>query len=150
MCTESNVECAKACAPKAVWKATIGRPLRESMCTESNVECAKACAPKAVWNAHRQRVVQHAACGHGKNVSQTCGPMQVILKPDPGNPQELYLGSLEALGIDTRAHDVHPCASCRATASLILTPSSWFACRFRMVRLTLVLTAPRFKCCAAC
>ncbi len=31
---------------------------------------------------------------------------QVILKPDPGNSQELYLGSLEALGIDTRAHDV--------------------------------------------
>jgi hypothetical protein len=30
----------------------------------------------------------------------------VILKPDPGRPQELYLGSLEALGIDTRAHDV--------------------------------------------
>jgi len=28
--------------------------------------------------------------------------LQVILKPDPGNPQELYLGSLEALGIDTR------------------------------------------------
>ena len=37
-----------------------------------------------------------------------CAPpwAQVILKPDPGNPQELYLGSLEALGIDTRAHDV--------------------------------------------
>ena len=33
-------------------------------------------------------------------------PPQVILKPDPGNPQELYLGSLEALGIDTSAHDV--------------------------------------------
>ncbi len=31
---------------------------------------------------------------------------QVILKPDPGNPQELYLGSLAALGIDTTAHDV--------------------------------------------
>jgi len=31
---------------------------------------------------------------------------QVILKPDPGNSQELYLGSLEALGIDTRKHDV--------------------------------------------
>ena len=30
----------------------------------------------------------------------------MILKPDPGRPQELYLGSLEALGIDTRAHDV--------------------------------------------
>ena len=31
---------------------------------------------------------------------------QVILKPDPGNPQELYLGSLEALGINMRDHDV--------------------------------------------
>lgn len=30
----------------------------------------------------------------------------MILKPDPGNPVELYLGSLEALGIDTRANDV--------------------------------------------
>jgi glycyl-tRNA synthetase alpha chain len=31
---------------------------------------------------------------------------QVILKPAPQNPQELYLGSLEALGIDLREHDV--------------------------------------------
>ena len=31
---------------------------------------------------------------------------QVILKPDPGNPQELYLDSLRALGIDPSKHDV--------------------------------------------
>ncbi|GAB4574959.1 MAG: glycine--tRNA ligase [Anaerolineae bacterium] len=31
---------------------------------------------------------------------------QVILKPDPGNPQELYLKSLEALGINPREHDI--------------------------------------------
>jgi glycyl-tRNA synthetase len=31
---------------------------------------------------------------------------QVILKPEPGNPQELYLGSLEAIGINMREHDV--------------------------------------------
>lgn len=31
---------------------------------------------------------------------------QVILKPDPGNPQELYLNSLLALGIDPRQHDI--------------------------------------------
>ena len=31
---------------------------------------------------------------------------QVILKPDPGNPQELYLGSLETLGIDPKKHDI--------------------------------------------
>ncbi|MCS7039365.1 MAG: glycine--tRNA ligase subunit beta [Anaerolineae bacterium] len=31
---------------------------------------------------------------------------QVILKPDPGNPQELYLDSLRALGIDLDRHDI--------------------------------------------
>ncbi|NOX60801.1 MAG: glycine--tRNA ligase subunit beta [Chloroflexi bacterium] len=31
---------------------------------------------------------------------------QVILKPDPGNPQELYLDSLRAIGIDLDKHDV--------------------------------------------
>jgi len=31
---------------------------------------------------------------------------QVILKPDPDNPQELYLNSLEAMGIDPVAHDI--------------------------------------------
>jgi glycyl-tRNA synthetase len=31
---------------------------------------------------------------------------QVILKPDPGDPIEIYLGSLRALGIDPGRHDV--------------------------------------------
>jgi len=31
---------------------------------------------------------------------------QVILKPDPGNPQERYLGSLKAIGIDIEKHDI--------------------------------------------
>ncbi|WNO59689.1 glycine--tRNA ligase subunit alpha [Rheinheimera sp. MMS21-TC3] len=31
---------------------------------------------------------------------------QVILKPSPDNIQELYLGSLQALGIDTLVHDI--------------------------------------------
>ncbi len=31
---------------------------------------------------------------------------QVILQPDPGNPQELYLQSLEAVGINRREHDI--------------------------------------------
>ena len=38
---------------------------------------------------------------------QTFTQFQVILKPEPGDPQELYLGSLEeALGIDLSKHDV--------------------------------------------
>ncbi len=44
--------------------------------------------------------------GENPNRLQTHTQLQVILKPDPGNPQELYLGSLEALGIDVAAHDV--------------------------------------------
>jgi glycyl-tRNA synthetase len=47
-----------------------------------------------------------ARYGENPNRLQTHTQFQVILKPDPGNPQELYLGSLEALGIDVRAHDV--------------------------------------------
>ncbi|MFZ3070070.1 MAG: glycine--tRNA ligase subunit beta [Anaerolineaceae bacterium] len=31
---------------------------------------------------------------------------QVILKPDPGNPQELYLDSLRDIGIDPHQHDI--------------------------------------------
>ncbi|WP_280267581.1 glycine--tRNA ligase [Nocardia wallacei] len=44
--------------------------------------------------------------GENPNRLQTHTQFQVIIKPEPGNPQELYLGSLEALGIDLDAHDV--------------------------------------------
>ncbi|MEU8901838.1 glycine--tRNA ligase [Nocardia sp. NPDC048505] len=44
--------------------------------------------------------------GQNPNRLQTHTQFQVILKPEPGNPQELYLASLQALGIDLDAHDV--------------------------------------------
>lgn len=44
--------------------------------------------------------------GENPNRLQSHTQYQVILKPEPGNAQELYLGSLAALGIDVRAHDV--------------------------------------------
>jgi len=44
--------------------------------------------------------------GDNPNRLQTHTQFQVILKPEPGNPQELFLGSLESLGIDIRQHDV--------------------------------------------
>ncbi len=43
--------------------------------------------------------------GQNPNRLQQHYQFQVILKPDPGNPQELYLQSLHALGIDPRQHD---------------------------------------------
>jgi len=44
--------------------------------------------------------------GENPNRMQKYYQYQVILKPDPGNPQELYLKSLEALGINPREHDI--------------------------------------------
>jgi len=44
--------------------------------------------------------------GENPNRMQMHYQFQVILKPDPGNPQEIYLDSLEALGIDPREHDI--------------------------------------------
>ncbi|MCK6567539.1 MAG: glycine--tRNA ligase subunit beta [Anaerolineales bacterium] len=44
--------------------------------------------------------------GENPNRFQLHTQFQVILKPDMGNPQELYLDSLKALGIDPRQHDI--------------------------------------------
>jgi glycyl-tRNA synthetase len=44
--------------------------------------------------------------GDNPNRMQMFHQLQVILKPDPGNPQELYLKSLETIGIDPRRHDI--------------------------------------------
>ncbi len=44
--------------------------------------------------------------GDNPNRLQMFYQYQLILKPDPGNPQELYLGSLQAIGIDPARHDI--------------------------------------------
>jgi len=44
--------------------------------------------------------------GENPNRMQMHTQYQVILKPDPGNPQEIYLESLRAIGINTDEHDI--------------------------------------------
>ena len=44
--------------------------------------------------------------GENPNRLQHYFQFQVLLKPSPDNFQELYLGSLEALGFDTLVHDI--------------------------------------------
>jgi glycyl-tRNA synthetase len=44
--------------------------------------------------------------GDNPNRLQQFYQFQVILKPDPGNPQEIYLESLQAVGIDPTQHDI--------------------------------------------
>ncbi len=49
---------------------------------------------------------QDGRYGENPNRWQQFYQYQVILKPDPGNPLEIYLESLEALGINPREHDI--------------------------------------------
>jgi glycyl-tRNA synthetase alpha chain len=44
--------------------------------------------------------------GENPNRLQHYYQFQVILKPSPDDIQQLYLGSLEAIGIDTKKHDI--------------------------------------------
>ncbi|KAM3704324.1 hypothetical protein ACJW31_04G167700 [Castanea mollissima] len=44
--------------------------------------------------------------GENPNRLQRHTQFQVILKPDPGNSQDLFIRSLSALGIDVSAHDI--------------------------------------------
>src|SRR3989338_6416183 len=44
--------------------------------------------------------------GENPNRTQLYYQFQVLLKPCPANPQELYLNSLQALGIDLGVHDI--------------------------------------------
>ena len=44
--------------------------------------------------------------GVNPNRVQQHTQFQVLLKPEPGNAQELFLASLEAIGVDLAAHDV--------------------------------------------
>jgi glycyl-tRNA synthetase len=44
--------------------------------------------------------------GENPNRLQQHYQFQVILKPDPGDPQEAYLRSLAAIGIDIHKHDI--------------------------------------------
>lgn len=61
------------------------------------------------WNvAYVEPSFRPADGRYGENPNRWQGyyQYQVILKPDPGNPQEVYIDSLKALGIDPRKHDI--------------------------------------------
>ena len=61
----------------------------------------RALGPKPWYAAYPQpsRRPKDGRYGENPNRLQHYYQYQVILKPDPGNPQEMYLRSLEALGI---------------------------------------------------
>ena len=61
------------------------------------------------WNAayvQPSRRPTDGRYGENPNRLQHYYQFQVIMKPSPDNIQELYLGSLDMLGIDTKIHDI--------------------------------------------
>ena len=61
------------------------------------------------WNAayvQPSRRPTDGRYGENPNRLQHYYQFQVVMKPSPSNLQELYLGSLQAMGIDTLEHDV--------------------------------------------
>ena len=68
----------------------------------------RALGPKR-WNAayvQPSRRPKDGRYGENPNRLQHYYQYQVILKPNPPNLQELYLGSLEAIGVDPLLHDI--------------------------------------------
>ncbi|MEO9460634.1 MAG: glycine--tRNA ligase subunit alpha [Lentilitoribacter sp.] len=68
----------------------------------------RALGPKS-WNAayvQPSRRPTDGRYGENPNRLQHYYQYQVILKPNPSNLQELYLGSLKAIGLDPLVHDV--------------------------------------------
>jgi glycyl-tRNA synthetase alpha chain len=68
----------------------------------------RALGPRS-WNAayvQPSRRPKDGRYGENPNRLQHYYQYQVILKPNPPNLQELYLGSLEAIGIDPLLHDI--------------------------------------------
>jgi len=68
----------------------------------------KSIGPEPMSSAYVQpcRRPTDGRYGENPNRLQHYYQFQVVLKPSPDNIQELYLGSLEAMGIDTLTHEV--------------------------------------------
>ena len=76
--------------------------------TSHPMTCLRALGPEPIAAAYVQpsRRPTDGRYGENPNRLQHYYQFQVMLKPSPDNIQELYLGSLEVLGIDTKVHDI--------------------------------------------
>ena len=69
----------------------------------------RALGPDDIWKAayvQPSRRPTDGRYGENPNRLQHYYQFQTILKPSPADAQELYLGSLQAIGLDVHAHDI--------------------------------------------
>lgn len=76
--------------------------------TSSPETCLKALGPQFWKTAYVQpcRRPSDGRYGENPNRMQRYYQFQVLIKPEPSNSQELYLQSLEFLGLDLGSHDI--------------------------------------------
>ena len=76
--------------------------------TSHPMTCLRALGPEPMSTAYVQpsRRPTDGRYGENPNRLQHYYQFQVALKPSPDNIQELYLGSLEVLGVDPLVHDI--------------------------------------------
>ncbi len=76
--------------------------------TNNPATLLRVLGPEPWWVAYIEPSIRPDDGRYAENPNrmQAFYQYQVILKPDPGNPQEIYLKSLEAIGIDPRQHDI--------------------------------------------
>ena len=90
---------ASSCSP-TTWRSAPARSTPRRRCARSG---------RSRWNAayvQPSRRPKDGRYGENPNRLQHYYQYQVILKPNPPNLQELYLGSLAAIGIDPLLHDI--------------------------------------------
>jgi glycyl-tRNA synthetase len=94
----------------AAYGATISQPLNTEVGagTANPATALRVLGPEPWKVAYVEPSVRPDDARYGENPNrlQTHTQFQVIIKPEPGNPQEIYLASLEAIGIDLHRHDV--------------------------------------------
>jgi glycyl-tRNA synthetase len=76
--------------------------------TNNPATILRVLGPEPYWVAYVEPSIRQDDARYGDNPYRLGQhtQFQVILKPDPGNPQELYLRSLTSLGIDPSQHDI--------------------------------------------
>ena len=92
------------------WGCVIWQPYNEKVGagTMNPATFLRVLGPEP-WNvAYVEPSIRPDDCRYGENPNrmQQHYQYQVILKPDPGNPQEIYLQSLAAIGVDLKRHDI--------------------------------------------
>ncbi|KAG5231109.1 glycine-tRNA ligase [Salix suchowensis] len=86
--------------------ASVGCAVMQCSNTEVGAGTMNPLHSKSSWYVEPSIRPDDSRYGENPNRLRRHTQFQVILKPDPGNSQDLFIRSLSALGVDVNAHDI--------------------------------------------